>query len=420
MDFEKRWKDVNIMHKRIFKIKIFNFLFFIILSFHHFVVCQTITSLPSDIDISISPNGIVSLPDNIDNIFKDFDRYTKIYAPNKKPIHIIIEPGYSDRQVVYARKVLINHLTNLPGTKYGHDKTTIANAMANNQSILFLFKDTKSFRSWFKKIERKNIGINGQDLRSYETILEGTDGYMAKKNPTRDASYEEIMHFVQQWGIEQAHPTLSQDLFDAFWDARAKNIYLLDYDETHEYFICGFEAYFDMWAHDPENDGTREDEYIPISNASLKVNDPKMYKIVEGYMGKHWLYMAEIVDEFEGHFSLLKDESETYTNKSQYLRKAALTGDKNTDLTGNNSDNSLFGNSGNNKIKPLGGFDIVDGGPGEDTAIFTGKKSEYFLRNQDGRIIVNDIHYYRDGQNILINMEKIKFSDNILNIGDMN
>ena len=74
-----------------------------------------------------------------------FGRYTKIYAPNGKPIHIIIEPGYGDRQAIYARKILINHLTNLPGTKYGHDKTTIANAMANNQSILFLFKETEIF-----------------------------------------------------------------------------------------------------------------------------------------------------------------------------------------------------------------------------------------------------------------------------------
>ena len=376
-------------------------------------------ALPIDIDISKSSNGIVMMPNNVDKIFKDFDRYTKINAPNGKPIHIVVEPGYNDRQVIYARKVLINHLTNLPGTKYGHDKTTIANAMANNQSILFLFKDTNSFRGWFRNIERKGFEVNGQDLRAYETILEGTDGYMAQKNPTRDASYEEIMHFVQQWGIEQAHPTLSQDLFDAFWDARAKNIYLLNYDETHEYFICGFEAYYDMWAHDPENDGTRESEYVPISNASLKVNDPKMYNIVEQFMGKHWMYMAEIAKEYNGTFSLSKDSDKTYTNKSQYLRKAALTGNNNNDLTGNNFDNSLFGNSGNNNIKTLGGFDIIDGGPGNDVAIFIGKKSEYILRNQDGRIIVDDINYWRDGQNILINMEKLKFLDKTMDVTDI-
>ena len=407
------------MYRKMLQVVISRYVVIIFFCFHNQVLGQNFKTLPDNIDVSKSSNGIVNLPENVEVIFKDFDRYTKINAPNGKPIHIVVEPGYSNQQVIYARKVLINHLTNLPGTKYGHDKTTIANTMANNQSILFLFKDTKSFQGWFRSIERKGFEVNGQDLRAYETILEGTDGYMAQKNPTRDASYEEIMHFVQQWGIEQAHPTLSQGLFDAFWDARAKNIYLIDDDETYEYFICGFEAYFDMWAHDPENDGTRENEYIPISNSSLKVYDSKMYNIVEGYMGNHWLYLAEIVDEFDGHFSLFKDENETYTNKSQYLRKAALTGNKNADLTGNSFDNSLFGNSGNNKIKPLGGFDIVDGGPGNDTAIFMGKKSEYILRNQDGRIIVDDIHYYRDGQNILINMEKIKFSDNILNIIDI-
>lgn len=387
---------------------------FLIVSFNiidaRWGIAQKLRTLPDDIDISGSPTGIVPMPKNVDPIFKDFDRYTKIIAPNGKPIHIVVEPGYADRQVIYARKVLINHLTNLPGTKYGHDKTTIANAIANNQAILFLFKDTETFRKYFKSLG-DDIEVNGQDLRAYETILEGMSGYMAQKDPTRDASYEEIMHFVQGYGIEYAHPTLSQKLFDAFWDARAKNIYMLDYDDTFEYFICGFEAYYDLWAHDPEGDGTREDEYVPISNASLKVNDPKMYEIVEEFMGKHWLYMAEVVDEFDGTFSLTHDKNLTYTNKSQYLRKAALTGKKNSNLTGNDSDNSLFGNSGNNKITPLGGFDVVDGGPGTDTVVFPGNRSEYIIRMEDGRLIVDGINYSRDGQNILINVEKLQFAD---------
>lgn len=377
---------------------------------------QELKTLPENIDISGSANGIVPIPKNVDPVFKVFDRYTKIVAQNGRPIHIVVEPGYADRQVIYARKVLINHLTNLPGTKYGHDKTTIANAMANNQAILFLFKDEETFRGYFRDMQAKKFDINGQDLRAYETILEGTTGYMAQKDPRRDASYEEIMHFVQQWGIRDGHPTLDQALYDAFWDARAKNVYMLDYDETHEYFICGFEAYYDMWAHDPEGDGTREDEYVPISNISLKVNDPKMYEIVEEFMGKHWLYMAEVVDAFDGTFSLTRDKDLTYTYKSQHLHKAALTGNKNSNLTGNDSDNVLFGNSGDNIITPMAGFDVVDGGPGLDTVTFPGNRSEYIVRNQDGRLIVDGINYSRDGQNILINIEKMQFKDKTLNV----
>jgi len=375
---------------------------------------QELKTLPENIDISGSANGIVPIPKNVDPVFKVFDRYTKIVAPNGRPIHIVVEPGYADRQVIYARKILINHLTNLPGTKFGHDKRTIANAIANNQSILFLFKDTETFRGYFRDIEAKGFDMNGQDLRAYETILEGTSGYMVQKDPTRDASYEEIMHFVQQWGIRDGHPTLDQALDDAFWDARAKNIYRLDYDETHEYFICGFEAYYDMWAHDPEGDGTREDEYVPVSNASLKVNDPKMYEIVEEFMGKHWLYLAEVVEDYDGTFSLTRDKDLTYTWKSQHLRKAALTGKNNSNLTGNDSDNTLFGNSGDNQITPGGGYDVVDGGPGIDTVVFPGKRSDYIVRPQDGRIIVEGIHYARDGQNILINIERLKFADSTM------
>ena len=377
-------------------------------------MAQDFKTLPNDIDISGAPSGIVPMPDHADSIFKFFDRYTKVVTPNGKPIHIVVEPGYSDQQVIYARKVLLNHLTNLPGTKYGHNKATIGNAMSNADAILFLFKDTDTFQGYFRDLRGK-ARTNGQDLRAYETILEGTTGYMAQEAPTRDASYEEIMHFVQQYGIMRAHPTLHEDLWDAFRDAGARDVYSYDADETDEYLICGFEAYYDMWAHDPGGTGTRSDEYVPISRATLKVTDPNMYQIVEQFMGKSWLYMAEVVDDYDGTFSLTRDEDLTYTHKSQHLRRAALTGNNDANLTGNDSDNTLFGNSGDNVITPGAGFDVVDGGPGTDTVAFPGVRSEYIVRPQDGRLVVDGIQYARDGQNILINVEKLKFSDTTVN-----
>ncbi|MFQ6115924.1 MAG: calcium-binding protein, partial [bacterium] len=368
-----------------------------------------------DIDISSSPNGIVPLPENVDDIFKIFDRYTKIYAPNGKPIHILIEKGYTDRQAVYARKILTNHLTNVAHSLYGKNKATIANAMANNKAILTLFYSEESMRSPKARAFFES-GVNAQDLREYETILEGTKEYMDQKNPTRDASYEEIMHLVQGYGIEPAHPTLSEKLFDAFWDARAKGLYTLDYNDTFEYFICGIEAYFDLWKHNPSGDGTREGEYIPLDHPKLHALDPAMYEIVEGFLGDHWQYTAEIANEFKGTFSLNYDKNLTYTNKSQYLRRAMLTGVNNSNLTGNNKNNSLFGNSGNNLITPLGGFDVIDGGAGIDTAVFKGPRHEYIIRQQDGRIIVNDLNYDRDGENILINIEKLQFKDKTIEV----
>ena len=48
----------------------------------------------------------------IENVFKVFDRYTKVVAPNGKPIHIVIEEGYTDEQAVHSRRVLVQHLSN--------------------------------------------------------------------------------------------------------------------------------------------------------------------------------------------------------------------------------------------------------------------------------------------------------------------
>ena len=71
------------------------FILFIALSVA-FQVCvnaqnEKLITLP-DIDISQSDNGIVSLPATTPALFTDiFSKYTKVTAPNGKPIHIFIQ-----------------------------------------------------------------------------------------------------------------------------------------------------------------------------------------------------------------------------------------------------------------------------------------------------------------------------------------
>ena len=368
-----------------------------------------------DIDVSGAANGIVPLPDDVDDVFKVFDRYAKVIAPNGKPIHILVEPGYTDRQVVYARKVLINHLTDLRGSKYGADKSAIADSMADNNAILVLFYGTETMRRPAAR-EYFRSGVNTQDLREYETIIEGSAGYMDQDDPTRDASYEEILHFVQGYGIEPVDRPLADTLQNALVAAQATNIYMLDYDESHEYFICALEAYYDMWRHDPGGNGIREEEYVPISRVTLAEVDPTMYEVIEEFFGEFWMYTAEIASEFEGTFSLTFDEALTYTNKSQHLTRAMLTGDNDSNLVGNAENNTLFGNSGDNTIAPRGGFDVIDGGIGADTAEFSGPYGDYVIRSQDGRVLVDDLNYARDGSNVLISIERLKFADRTIDV----
>ena len=366
-----------------------------------------------DIDISGSENGIVPLPDDVDDVFKVFDRYTKVVAPNGKPIHIVIEEGYTDEQAVHSRRVLAQHLTDLPGSRFGSDKSSIANAMADRNAVLALFYSTETMRSAAARPFFRS-GVHTQDLRGYETILEGTPEYMDNEDPPRNASYEEILHFVQAHGIDPADPVLTAALDEAFANAREKDIYKHDDDETHEYFICGLEAYFDMWRHDPTGTGIREEEYVPISRKTLKEVDPAMYDIIEGFFGDRWLYTADVDSGFEGTFSLVYDEENTYTNKSQFLVHVSLTGGKNSNLIGNGFDNTLTGNTGDNRFTPGPGNDTLDGGEGTDTAVFSGPSADYTVTNQGDVVTVKDESAERDGENALRNIERLQFTDKVL------
>ena len=371
------------------------------------------TPVLPDIDVSGSENGIVPMPDDVDDVFKFFDRYTKVVAPNGKPIHIVIEEGYTDEQTVHSRRVLAQHLTDLPGSRFGSDKSAIANAMADRNAVLALFYSTETMRSAAARPFFRS-GVHTQDLRGYETVLEGTPEYMDNEDPTRNASYEEILHFVQAHGIDVADPVLTAALNEAFANAKKSDIYKLRDDETHEYFICGLEAYFDMWRHDPTGTGIREEEYVPISRETLREVDPAMYDIIEGFFGDRWIYTADVDSGFEGTFSLIHNEEEIYTNKSQFLVHVSLAGDKDSNLIGNGFDNTLTGNAGDNSLTPGSGNDTLDGGEGTDTAVFSGPSPDYTVNREEDVVIVEDGVADRDGQNTLRNIEQLQFSDTVL------
>ena len=54
-------------------------------------------TLPDDIDISTSPDGVVQLPSSVSSVFTNvFDRYTKIMAPNGQAIHLLMQSNVTD------------------------------------------------------------------------------------------------------------------------------------------------------------------------------------------------------------------------------------------------------------------------------------------------------------------------------------
>jgi hypothetical protein len=369
-----------------------------------------------NIDTSISPLEVVPLPEELGKTLNGlFSKYTKHMAPNGKPIHIFAQSGVSDLQVVRAREILKYHLTDAPGTQYGSDKTALANRMADVRATL-MYTDTE-IKSFAMRPILRGSELRLQDLYATESPVEGCYEYIHNEGRpgerfTRDASYEEIMHLVHAKGLEDVLPEYHQEIVEAEKAAIEAGIYKYGRPAPHEYIITGFDIYFGLWDHDPQGDGASFGEEYPYNTKEkMKAGDPALYDLVEKFWPKYLTYKAYIDPSFEGTFSTVRDENTPYTFKSQYLVNIILTGEKNTNILGNDQDNLLVGNEGNNVFTGGKGNDIIRGGEGEDTAQFSGNSSEYKITKSDGKTIVADTVSDRDGKDELEEIEILKFKD---------
>lgn len=149
--------------------------------------------------------------------------------------------------------------------------------------------------------------------------------------------------------------------------------------------------------------------YIPKNRAAVKEKDPVAYEVITSFIGENFTYMERIAPEFEGTFKMYLDKNELYTFKSQYIQNARLTGDKNSNLEGNDLDNILIGNKGNN---------IIDGRGGKDIVRFTGASTEYSISKNDDAIVVKD-NKAGDGENTLKKIEVLRFTDKDIEVGEI-
>ncbi len=385
-----------------------------------------------DIDISQSPNGIVPLPENVPQVIRDvFVKYTKIYAPNGKPIHILAQDGWTDDQIKKGRNVLEFILTDFPGSEYGNDKSAIANAMADRNATMVFFNTEPDLREAFRGPLRGATDLSMQDLRANENPAEGDEDYM--NHITRDASFEEIWHLVHDNGVKQVLPEMIAEMRTANDAAEKKGWRAWPDDEPdehpNEYVGVLIDNYYDLWTVRPKlyegRDIAPEDvpegqshfgRYFAASRARMKEHDLAGYALMQKFFPSFLTYTPELPEYFEGTFSLTFDESLVYTYKSQHLVNVTLTGTNNANLTGNPYDNVLTGNTGDNILIGGTGNDTIEGGEGKDTAVFSGPRSEYVIKIYNGDSKVTDNKPDRDGEDSLKNIEILKFSDQIVEI----
>jgi hypothetical protein len=92
------------------------------------------------LSINESANGIILLPEQVPPVIRNvFNRYTRVTAPNGKPIHLLAQAGWTEDQILKARNVLQHLLTDYPDSVYGSNKTAVANAMADKNAAMVLF-----------------------------------------------------------------------------------------------------------------------------------------------------------------------------------------------------------------------------------------------------------------------------------------
>ena len=342
----------------------------------------------------------------------NFNRYTNVVTPNGGKIHIVAQSNLTDEQIVRARSTLEHFLENYPGSKYGSDKSELANKMSENGAILTLLNGQDDGNN--------PVEVNGQALFENEIQVEGHPWYINQEyNNHRDATYEEILHLVHDYGIgidghnsfPGAMPEYQSEIREAQKIALSNNLWGIDAERwinelidenslTQEYLAALIDSYYGLWgAWTDSNTHGMWGIYVAKTRDEILTEDPIGAEIMNNkFFHPHLTYNARIDSSFNGNFSLRFDSSKPYTNHSQYLKDITLLGSNDISVSINQLDNNITGNQGIN------------------TVIFSGNSSEYIINISDNKASVIDKISDRDGIIILQNIEKLEFKDQTIEL----
>jgi len=352
-----------------------------------------------------------------------YSKYIDYIAPNGKPIRILAQDKVTDQQLLYAYSVLEFFLDNTEAL----DKSEVANNMADKGAIIVMPNGAD------RDGAIKNSLI-GQPQYQNETANPGSTWYINNDYSHRDSTFEEIFHLVHGYGIGYSKTPLGDEVMsnlikdaqsnalpksvlkwgkEGLWGINARFMLFQWSIEKgsleSEYIISVIDAYYGLWeAYDGK--GSIYGEYVPKNREEVTTLDPLGLKALEHYLPEMITSMIRIDDSFDGEFKLKFDESNLYTFKSQYYLNAWLQGLRDTNLTGNDFDNILIGNAGNNLINGLDGVDIVQ---------FNGNFSEYIIEISGDSLIFTDTTLSRDGMDTLTNIELFRFRDRDVTIEEM-
>ncbi|AAZ24933.1 hypothetical protein [Colwellia psychrerythraea] len=369
------------------------------------------TTPTTDLSAETLALGISDVPKTLINTYSKalkFNRYTKIDSPDGNAIHIVAQDAVTDNQIVRSRNILQHYLTDYPGSEYGVDKSAVANKIAENAGVLLLLNGVD---------DGTNAGaeLDGQPLYYGEMQVEGGSWYINQNYDHRDASFEEILHFVHDYGIGVDQNTVFNGVLPNYQaEIRAAQVTALsgklwawtadqaswiteltaENSLSQEYLASVIDSYYGLWGAYKESPYGMWGMYIAKTRNDLAAKDPQGAAIMDNkFFHPYLTYNARIDESFVGDFSLSYNASLSYTHHAQYLKDVTLTGSNSSNVIVNQLDNNITGNSAVN------------------TVIFSGPSSEYQISTENGQVTVHDMQDNRDGLNTLISIEMLKFSD---------
>ncbi len=336
-----------------------------------------------------------------------FDRYTKVATPNGGAIHIVAQDGILESQIVRSRNILQHYLTDYPGSMYGADKSAVANKMAENNAVLLLLNGVDDGTNAAAELD-------GQPLYYGEMQVEGHSWYVNQNYEHRDASYEEILHMVHDYGIGvDQGPSFIGALPEYQAEIRAAQITALsgklwawpaeqaswiaeltaENSLSQEYLASVIDTYYGLWGAYDSPYGMWG-MYIAKGRTDLATKDPEGAAIMDNkFFHPYLTYNARIDESFTGDFSLVFNDEVKYSHHSQYLKDITLTGANDSNVIVNQRDNDITGNAGANLVT------------------FSGSSAEYKITKENDVVTVQDLQDNRDGTNTLTAIEKIAFTD---------
>lgn len=361
-------------------------------------------TLESD-DYGITTEFPSSLPKSYTQYFT---RYAGFKAPNGKYIHIVAQDQLTTLQIYRCRNILQFYLTNVPETLYGQDKTMVANHIADSGAVLLLMNGQDDGTN--------DPRVEGQPLYCNEIQHEGGDWYMNQNYEHRDASYEEILHFMHDYGIGVDGPNAQEGALPEFQKViRAAQKHALsntlwgigstdwireltqENSLSQEYLASVVDSYYGLWGAFTEAPGKGMwGLYIAKDRQEIHQEDPQGESVMQAYFSPTITYLAKIDSTFKGTFSMAYDAALPYTHHAQYLTKVQLLGSHPTNVVANEWGNMIIGNKG------------------ENTVIIRGNSSDYEITSHGKQRRIHPKGGTAKKDIVIENIEKIQFNDQTL------